>query len=98
MNTDGVELLNNANATGEGKQWNGGRGFFVAVATFGGGTVAAEFLGPDSTTWLPVPALAGGPVSVTAAGGLLFELPPCTIRATVVTATAVYARADRIPS
>lgn len=97
MNSEGIELLRNAAATGAGVQWAGGRGLFVALATFGGGTVALEFLGPDGATWLPVQSVAGVAVSLTAAGATLFEQPPGTLRATVATATAVYARADRIP-
>lgn len=98
MNTDGVELLSNASATSAGLSWKGGRGFFSVAATFGGGNVALQYLGPDNTTWLPVnDAYAGTAISVTAAGGAVFELPPGLIRAAVTTATAVYARADRIP-
>lgn len=92
MNTYGVSLLSNASATGAALYWAGGRGLFVAEATFGGGSVALEYQGP-SGAWLSTPA-----VSLTAAGGVIFELPPCQIRAAVVTATAVYARADRIPA
>lgn len=91
MQSAGVELLSNASATGAAAQWPGGRGLFSAEATFGGGSVGLEYRGPAGG-WLATPA-----VSVTAAGGVLFELPPCEIRAVVVTATGVYARADRIP-
>lgn len=92
MNTAGVELLSNGSATGAAVQWPGGRGLFVVEATFGGGSVALEYRGPAGG-WLATPA-----VSLTAAGGVLFELPPGEVRAAVVTATGVYARADRIPS
>lgn len=91
MNSAGVQLLTNASATGAGVQWPGGRGLFTAEATFGGGSVALEYRGPNGS-WLNTPV-----VSLTAAGGVLFELPPCEVRAAVVTATNVYARADRIP-
>jgi hypothetical protein len=92
MNSYGVALLTNASATGAAAAWAGGRGLFAAEATFGGGSVGREYLGPNGT-WLATPA-----VSLTANGGVIFELPPCQIRAAVVTATAVYARADRIPA
>lgn len=98
MNSAGVELLNNAAATGTGQSWPGGRGLFVALATFGGGSVGLQFLGPDGVTWLPCQSVAGADVSLTAAGSTLFEQPPGSLRAVVATATAVYARADRIPS
>lgn len=98
MNSAGVTLLTNAAATGAGQSWPGGRGLFVALATFGGGSVGLEFLGPDGTTWLPCQSVAGAAVTLTAAGSVLFEQPPGLLRASVVTATAVFARADRIPS
>lgn len=92
MQTASVELLSNASATSSAKQWPGGKGVFSAKATFGGGSVALQFQLPDSTTW--VTPTDG---SLSADGGFVFELPPCYIRAAVATATAVYARADRIP-
>lgn len=92
MNTASVELLSNGSATSAGKGWPGGKGCFAVKATFGGGSVALQFLGPDGTTWI-TPASG----SLTADGAITFELPPCLIRALVTTATAVYARADRVP-
>lgn len=94
----GALLLSNASATGSAKAWPGGRGFFSAVATFGVGSVTLQYLGPDGTTWLVAQQPDATDATLTAAGGVLFELPPGKIRAAVVTATAVYARADRIPS
>lgn len=81
-------LLDNASATGSAVNWNGGRGVFSAVATWGGGNVQLQYLGPDAATWLNVGS------SLTADGLAAFELPPGRIRAAVTTATAVYARAD----
>jgi hypothetical protein len=82
------QLLNNASATGSAAQWGGGRGVFAVAATFGGGSVALEYLGPDETTWLTVGT------ALTANGLAAFELPPGRIRAAVVTATAVFASAE----
>lgn len=96
MQTASVLLLSNASVTGAAFQWPGGRGFFAAGGTFGGGNVALQFLAPDGT-WAGVPNLQGTAVSLTAAGGQAFDLPPCLIRAAVTTATAVTARADRVP-
>lgn len=93
-----VLLLSNAAATSAGMYWPGGRGMFSAVATFGGGSVTLNYLGPDGTTWLVAQQPDATDAALTAAGGVLFELPPGQIRAAVVTATDVYARADRIPS
>lgn len=81
-------LLNNASATGAPAQWRGGRGVFTAVATWGGGNIALQYMGPDGSTWLTVgTALAANGLST-------FELPPGLIRAAVVTATAAYAQAE----
>lgn len=96
--TFGVTLLENASATGSDFWWAGGRGFFSAVATFGGGSVTLQYLGPDNTTWVAAQQPDATDAALTAAGGVLFDAPPGRIRAAVVTATAVYARADRVPS
>ncbi len=91
MNSASVVLLSNASATGAAVQWPGGRGLFAAKGTWGGGSVALHFLLPDGVTFaLAVTALS-------ADGGIIFELPPCQIKAVVATATAVYATAARIP-
>lgn len=99
MNSFSRELLVNAGAgIGTGQDWNGGRGLFSVLATFGGGTVALEYLGPDGVTWFPAPKVSDGTaISATVAGGILFELPPGKVRANATAATAVYARVDRIP-
>lgn len=99
MNSYGIVLLANA-GTGAGAafSWPGGRLAFSAVATFGGGSVALEYLGPDGVTWIPAAKDTDGTaVSLAAAGIIICELPPGQIRANATTATAVYARADRIP-
>jgi hypothetical protein len=90
--TAGVSLLSNASATSAVKKWPGGRGWFCAGATWGGGNVVLQMLLPDGASWVNVHT------ALTANGGVAFELPPCSIRAAVTTATAVYARADRIPA
>lgn len=98
MITSGVILLTNGSATTGALQWPGGRGRFEVAAAFGGGTVALESLMPDSATWAAVKDYNGTAVSLTVAGGQVFDLPPCPIRAVVTTATGVYAAANRIPS
>lgn len=82
-------LLSNASATSSASQWGGGRGIFSVVATFGGGSVTLQYLGPDESTWLT------GATALTANGLIAFELPPGSIRVLVTTATAVYARVDQ---
>jgi hypothetical protein len=83
-----ASLLSNASATGSAVVWGGGRGVFAVTATFGGGSVTLQYLGPDESTWLTAAT------ALTANGLIAFELPPGKIRAAVTTATAVYARAD----
>lgn len=89
-----VTLLSNAGATGAAVNWPGGKGFFSVVGTFGGATVSLQFLGPDGATW--VTPTDG---SVTAAGGFVFELPQCNVRALVSggSPSALYAKAQWIP-
>lgn len=81
-------LLSNASATGAPAQWRGGRGVLTAVATWGGGNIALQYMGPDGSTWLAVGT------ALTANGLSTFELPPGLIRAAVTTATAAYAQAE----
>jgi hypothetical protein len=60
-------------------------------ATFGGGTVQLNVLGPDGATWIPAaPAW-------TANGTAVIYLPSGTYQLVVVTATAVYVSISRIP-
>lgn len=80
-------LADNASATTSAFVWNGGRGAFMAKATWGGGTVKLQYLLPDGSTWVDV----GPDVELTADGMGGFELPPGHIRVNIATATAVYA-------
>jgi len=72
-------------------EWRGGIGLFSAEATWGGGTVKLQYKGPNGTA-----IDAGVDTTLTANGGGLFELPPGNIRASITTATAVYASAAHI--
>lgn len=83
-------LLSNASATGDSVVWGGGRGVFCATATWGGGSVTLQYLGPDGSTYVTAAT------ALTANGLVSFELPPGRIRAAVVTATAVYANAEQV--
>lgn len=84
------QLLSNAGAgNGASVLWGGGKGMFSAVATWGGGNVQLQYMGPDEATWLNVGA------AISANGYALFELPPGRIRAVVTTATGCYANADQ---
>lgn len=92
-----LPAANTTIAPGSG-QWPGGRGFFSAAATFGGGSVSLQYLAPDNTTWVTALDVVGAAVTLTATGGVVFELPPGQVRASAITATAVHADAARIPS
>jgi hypothetical protein len=71
----------------------GGKYAVAAIATFGGGSVKLQALGPDGSTYLSV---ASG-TDFTAAGYGTVDLPPGQYRFTIATATAVYASVYRVP-
>lgn len=92
MQSASLALLTNAGVgAGAAMSWPGGKGVFAVKAT-GYGNVDLQFQLPDGVTWVTP---TGG--SLTADGGVIFELGPCPIRANATTATAVYALATRIP-
>ena len=83
-------LISNGTATGASFYWPGGRGTFMADATFAGGTVKLQVQMPSLTTstWIDV----GTECTLTAAGLGNFELPPCNLRAFVSgSPTGIYA-------
>lgn len=82
-----LTLASNASADGAATFWYGGHGLFTAEATWGGGTVKLQFKSLNGT-WLDVPS-----ASLTANGAKEFYAPPGELRASVATATAVYAYA-----
>jgi hypothetical protein len=85
-----VDLLSNASATGSAGTWPGGKGAFLAEATWGGGTIKLQMQTPQGT-WVDV-----ADTSLTANGHKVFEIPAGQIRANLATATAAYAWAVRI--
>jgi len=83
-----------------------GGGYLVSIsATFGGGSVKLQVLGPDGSTYLDIkqPFDNAGTeqddvISTWSANGAkLMPLGPGQYRLTIATATAVYANIDRIP-
>jgi len=86
MNTQKLDFGQNVAATSGWLQWRGGKGTFLVEATFGGGTVKLQVKGPNGAA-----IDVGTDTTLTANGGGNFELPPCELRASVTTATAVYA-------
>jgi len=69
----------------------GGLYEFAAVATWGGGNVALNQLGPDGQTYLSIAT------ALLANGGAMYYLPPGSYQFVVTTATAVYACVSRAP-
>ena len=76
----------------QGVDYPGGIGKFMVSATFGGGNVALQMLGPDGTTWLPIDQYAQASACTLSANGIMtFIAPAGRMRAVITTATAVYA-------
>jgi hypothetical protein len=71
----------------------GGKYLVEALATFGGGSVKLQALGPDGSTWLSVSSAT----DFSAAGAATVDLPQGQYRFTIATASAVYASASGIP-
>lgn len=69
---------------------DGGLYSVAVVATFGGGSVTLEALGPDGTTYINVNAFLAQDIEN-------YWLPPGTYKLAIATATAVYATITRIP-
>ncbi len=72
----------------------GGYYMVAAVATFGGGSVELQALGPDQSTWLSLPTA----LKLTANGTIAGYLPPGQYRFTIATATGVYCSVAGVPS
>lgn len=76
MHSATINLLVNESATGSQVAIGlGGVYQFTAAGTFGGATVALQYLGPDGVTWIN----AGVEATLTAAGGCIVELGNDTI-------------------
>lgn len=95
MNTHGELLINNGSATSAATQWPGGRGVVMMGANWsGGGTIALQALLPNGSY-----ADVSTETTKTANGLGGFDLPPCTIKATVTgTVAAAYVSVSRVPS
>lgn len=83
--------LSNIAATTAAFILNGGDYMLLVVATFGGGNVVLEALGPNGSTWLPIHT------ALTANGVTGFSIPPGQYRLAITTATGVYVGINRIP-
>jgi hypothetical protein len=95
---DAVEFANIA-ATTAAFKLKGGYYMVAAAATFGGGSVELQMLGPDQSTWLSVPAAlpAGVALKLSAAGAIQGYLSPGQYRFTITTAAAVFCSVAGMP-
>jgi hypothetical protein len=88
-----AQLFSNISASTAAFTLHGGYYLISAIATFGGGSVELQALGPDQSTWLSLPTA----LKITANGTIAGYLPPGQYRFTVTTATAVYASVAGVP-
>lgn len=84
-----ITFLENGSANSAAFTWDGGKGLFMAEATFGGGSVGLEIQTPNGTWVALITALTADGVST-------FSAPRGKLRASVATATAAYAYAVSI--
>lgn len=91
----GEKLLVNAAATGAQFNCPGGHLVFSVIGTFAGATVKLQFTGPDGTL-----LDAGTNTTLTAPGGGVADLPPCTVQGTVTGGppSGIYATLARVVS
>lgn len=88
--TESVKFANIA-ATTAAFTLKGGRYGLAAIATWGGGSVILETLGPDGSTYLSTGT------TFSANGYATVDLPPGTYQVVIATATAVYFSASSVP-
>jgi hypothetical protein len=85
--------FSNISATTAAFTLKGGYYFLACVATFGGGNVELQVLGPDQSTYLSAPTA----LKLSAAGTIAGYLPPGQYRFLITTATAVYCSVTGVP-
>lgn len=91
MRGDILTLASNASAgNGSTVPWPGGKGYYTAEATWGGGSAKLQFKTANGI-WIDVTS-----VTLSANGGVAFELPRGEIRVVIATSSAVYAYAHQI--
>lgn len=91
------QLFSNISATTAAFRLQGGRYVMTVIATFGGGNVQLQMLGPDASTYVAPFNIAGSANNLTANGSQTLDLPPGQYKFVVATATAVYANLAAIP-
>jgi hypothetical protein len=89
-----AQSFSNIAATTAAFTLKGGYYLAAAEATFSGGSVKFQLLGPDQSTWLDFPTA----ISFTGNGTSTTYAPPGKYRFTIATATAVYCSVAGIPT
>ncbi len=84
MIINGRVVLTTDSSTPAAQIWRGGKGLFMAEATWSAGSVKLQTLSPNST-WIDVPN-----ISLSANGMVAFDLPPGQIKIVITTSTHVY--------
>lgn len=92
MHAPDFKKFENIAATTAAFPLQGGRVQISAVATWGGGNVVLQQIGPDGSTWLPLH------VAIEANGVATADVPPGQFRLAVTTATGVYASIASVPN
>lgn len=84
-------LLSNASADSAATVISGGRWLIAAVATWGGGNIKLQLLGPNAT-YVDIPSS-----TISANGALAVQIPTGTYKIARTTATAIYCTMYWIP-
>jgi hypothetical protein len=87
------KFFSNISSTTAPFNLKGGYYMVACVATFGGGNVELQMLGPDQSTYLSAPTA----LKLSAAGSIAGYLPPGVYKFIVTTATAVFCSAAGVP-
>lgn len=91
MNVTESERFSNIAATTAAFTLKGGRYGIAAVATWGGGTIELQTLGPDGSTYLSTGT------QFSANGYKTVDLPPGQYKFVVATATAAFVSVSSVP-
>ena len=91
MRKEQLTLASNAAAgNGTAAYWPGGRGYFTGEATWGGGSAKLQYMTANGT-WIDVSS-----ITLSANGGVAFELPPGQVRTVTATGSAFYVYAHQM--
>jgi hypothetical protein len=92
--TDGFNIANQGPGTYKSKvALKGGTYALQVVATFGGGNVKLQNMGPDGVTFIDIPN-----TTLSANGFVIVTIPAGIYQIVVTTATAVYAALQGVPT